>query len=158
MEIKFDVKMTVPVMYDYMMYCTLTAAQFWIAVAMGIMLIAVFAVNHNPLYIIAGLVVIVYLPIERYIQAKKQIALNPVFKETLSYTVTEDKMSIDVLEEHMDAEWSSLVKVRSTKKSLILYTNRVAATIFPKEALGSDYDKVVEIIKRKVPAGKVKIK
>ena len=58
----------------------------------------------------------------------------------------------------MDAVWSSIVKVRSTKKSIILYTNRVTATIFPRESLGEDYDKAVELIRRGVPAERVKIK
>lgn len=157
MKIEFDVKMTTPVMYDYMMYHTITGIQFWMAEVIGVMLCAMFFVAHNLLYILAGIVVLIYLPIERYIQAKKQVTLNPVFKETLHYTLDDDKMSVDVLEEHMDAEWDSVVKVRSTKKSLILYTNRVTATIFPKEALGADYEKAVELIKKGVPAERVKV-
>ena len=158
MKIEFDVKMTTPVMYDYMMYHTLTGIQFWMAVAIGVMVFVMFAVNLNPLYLIAGVVVIVYLPVERYIQAKKQVTLNPVFKETLHYTLDDEKMAVDVLDEHMEAQWSSIVKARSTKKSLILYTNRVTATIFPKETLGEDYEKAVSLIKKGVPEGRVKIK
>ena len=158
MKTEFDVNMTTPVMYDYMMYHTLTGIQFWMAVVIGLMVCVIFFVNHNPLYLFAGIVVIVYLPIERYIQAKKQVTLNPVFKETLHYTLDEDKMAVDVLDEHMEAEWNSITKVRSTKKSLILYTNRVTATIFPKESLGEDYNRAVELIKNGVPAGRVKIR
>lgn len=158
MKTEFDVNMTTPVMYDYMMYHTLTGIQFWMAVVIGLMVCVIFFVNHNPLYLFAGIVVIVYLPIERYIQAKKQVTLNPVFKETLHYTLDEDKMAVDVLDEHMEAEWDSITKVRSTKKSLILYTNRVTATIFPKESLGEDYNRAVELIKNGVPAGRVKIR
>lgn len=157
MKIEFDVKMTTPVMYDYMMYHTITGIQFWMAEAIGVMLLAMFFINHNLLYIIAGLVVLVYLPIERYIQAKKQVTLNPVFKETLHYTLDDTMMAVDVLDEHMEAQWDQVVKVRSTKKSLILYTNRVTATIFPKESLGEDYDKAVELIRNGVPANRVKI-
>lgn len=156
--IKFDVKMTTPVMYDYMMYHTITGIQFWMAEAIGIMLIVMFCVNHNLLYIIAGLAVLVYLPIERYIQAGKQVALNPVFKETLHYSLDAEKMTIDVLDEHMEAQWEQVVKVRSTRKSLILYTNRVTATIFPREALGADYDKAVELIRNGVPSDRIKIR
>ncbi|MCR5421631.1 MAG: YcxB family protein [Lachnospiraceae bacterium] len=158
MKVEFDVKMTVPVMYDYMMYHTVTGVQFWLVVAIAVMLGCVYPYSKNPLYILAAVVVLVYLPIERYIQAKKQVALNPVFKETLHYTVDEEKMSVDVLEEHMDARLDSIAKVRSTKKSLILYTNRITATIFPKEAMGEDYDKVVKLIRQGVPAERVKIK
>ena len=145
-------------MYDYMMYHTVTGIQFWLVIAIALMLICVFPYMKNPLYLIAALVVVAYLPVERYIQAKKQVTLNPVFKETLHYTLDENKMEVSVLEEHTDAPWESVEKVRSTKKSLILYTNRVTATIFPKEALGSDYDKAVEIIKNAVPAERVKIR
>ena len=48
MKIEFDVKMTVPVMYDYMMYHTLTGVQFWMAVAIAAMLWVMFFVNRNP--------------------------------------------------------------------------------------------------------------
>ena len=158
MKIEFDVNMTTPVMYDYMMYHTLTGIQFWMAEAIGIMLLIMFFVNHNPLYILAGLIVLVYLPVERYIQAKKQVTLNPVFKETLHYTLDDDKMAVDVLDEHMEAPWDQVVKVRSTGKNLILYTNRVTATIFPKEMLGENYDKAVELIRKGVPSERVKIR
>lgn len=158
MEFKFDVKMTIPVMYDYMMYHTITGMQFYLAIGIGIMAFAAFIIDHNPLYLIAGLVMIAYLPVERYIQAGRQVKLNPVFKENLRYTLDEEKMSIDVKDEHMEAPWDTVVKVRSTKKSLILYTGNVTATIFPKESLGEDYEKVVSLIKDKVPDGRVKIK
>ena len=158
MKTEFDVKMTVPVMYDYMMYHTFTGIQFWLVVAIGLMLICMFVYSHNPLHIICAFAILAYLPVERLFQAKKQVTLNPVFKEKLHYTLDDEKMSIDVLDEHMDAAWSSIVKVRSTKKSIILYTNRVTATIFPRESLGEDYDKAVELIRRGVPAERVKIK
>lgn len=158
MKIEIDVNMTTPVMYDYMMYHTLTGVQFWMAVAIALMLWAMFFVNRNPLYLLAGIVVLVYLPVERYIQAKKQVTLNPVFKETLHYTLDEEKMAIDVRDEHMEAPWDSVVKVRSTKKSIILYTNRVTATILPRESMGEDYDKAVDLIKKGVPAGRVRIR
>ncbi|MBR6487161.1 MAG: YcxB family protein, partial [Lachnospiraceae bacterium] len=80
------------------------------------------------------------------------------FKETLHYTLDEEKMAIDVQDEHMEAPWDSVVKVRSTKKSIILYTNRVTATILPRESMGEDYDKAVDLIKKGVPAGRVRIR
>ena len=157
MKYEFDVKMTTPVMYDYMMYHTITGMQFYLAIGIGIMAIAAFVIDHNPLYLLAGIVMIAYLPVERYIQAGRQVKLNPVFRENLHYTLDDDKMSIDVKDEHMDAPWDTVTKVRKTKKSLILYTGNVTATIFPREALGSDYDKVVSLIKDKVPNGRVRI-
>lgn len=158
MKLEFDVKMTTPVMYDYMMYHTITGMQFYLAMGIGVMAIAAFVIDHNPIYLIAGLVMIAYLPVERYIQAGRQVKLNPVFKENLHYTLDDEKMSIDVKDEHMDAPWDTVSKVRSTKKSLILYTGSVTATIFPREALGADYESAVRLIKEKVPAGRVRIR
>ncbi|MCR5001621.1 MAG: YcxB family protein [Lachnospiraceae bacterium] len=158
MKLEFDVKMTTPVMYDYMMYHTMTGMQFYLAIGIGIMAIAAFVIDHNPIYLIAGLVMLAYLPVERYVQAARQVKLNPVFKENLHYTLDDEKMSIDVKDEHMDAPWDTISKVRSTRKSLILYTGSVTATIFPREALGSDYDKAVTLIRDKVPAGRVRIR
>lgn len=158
MKLEFDVKMTTPVMYDYMMYHTITGMQFYLAMGIGIMAIAAFVIDHNPIYLIAGLVMIGYLPAERYVQAGRQVKLNPVFKENLHYTLDEEKMAIDVKDEHMEAPWDTVTKVRSTRKSLILYTGNVTATIFPKESLGGDYESAVRLIKDKVPAGRVRIR
>ena len=158
MKLEFDVKMTTPVMYDYMMYHTMTGMQFYLAIGIGIMAIAAFVIDHNPIYLIAGLVMLAYLPVERFVQAGRQVKLNPVFKENLHYTLDDEEMSIDVKEEHMDAPWDSVTKVRSTKKSLILCTGSVTATIFPRESLGADYEKAVRLIKDRVPEGRVKIR
>ena len=157
-KIEFDVKMTKDIMYDYMMYHTFTMPQFYLTVAVGLMSCAVFFVNRNAMYIIIGLIVIGYLPVERYMQAARQVIANPVFKEDLHYTLTDEGMALDVLEEHMDAKWDMVVKVRSTKKSLFLYTNGMSATIFPREALGEDYDEAVRIIRNGVPKERVRIR
>ena len=158
MKVEFDVKMTWPVMYDYMMYHTVTGIQFWLVVAIAFLLVCSFPYTKNPLYLILAVVVLIYLPVERLFQAKKQVTLNPVFKERIHYTLDEKGMSVDVLDEHMEAEWDKVVKVRSTRRSLILYTNRVTASIFPKESLGDDYEKAVSLIRGGVPKERVRIR
>ncbi len=158
MKIEFDVKMTKDIMYDYMMYHTMTLPQFYLALAVGLMSCAVFFVNHSALYLIIGIVVIVYLPVERYLQAASQVSSNPVFKEALHYTLTDEGMAIDVMGEHMDAEWDKVVKVRNTKKSIFLFTNGMSASIFPKESLGEDYDRAVSLIREHVPKERVRIR
>ena len=49
-------------------------------------------------------------------------------------------------------------KAVSTGRSIILYTSRVNATIFPKRQLGDQKMAVVEMISTHMPPAKVKIR
>ena len=58
----------------------------------------------------------------------------------------------------MKNEWSVVEKVVSTRKSIIVYTSRVRAIIFPKEFIGDQYDELITLIRENLPAAKVKIR
>ena len=55
-------------------------------------------------------------------------------------------------------EWGNMYKAVSTPKSIILYTTRVNAFIFPRKDLGTDIPKLMEIISVNMDPKKVKIR
>ncbi|MCR4922746.1 MAG: YcxB family protein, partial [Lachnospiraceae bacterium] len=92
-----------------------------------------------------------------YLQAKKQM-LSPAFKEPQHYKLTEEGIEITVCGEQDSAPWAAVSKVVSTNKNIILYTNKVRASLFPIEDLGSKKVEVIEMISTHVDPKKVNIR
>ncbi len=158
MQIQFDVKMTTGKMYDYMLHHTFTSFQGILGEAVGVLLIAAFVASGKWLYLIAGVTVVLYLPVALYMNAKKQILLSPVFKEVLHYTLTEEGITIRVGDEEDSQEWKDMCKAISTGKSIIVYTSKRNASIFPKSDLGDQKMAVIEMISRHMDPKKVNIR
>ena len=158
MKIEFDVKMTTAKMYDYMLYHTFRSFAGIMGEVVGIMLIACFFAAHKPLYLIAGIIVVFYLPVSLYINAKKQVMLNPVFKETLHYTLDDEGISITVGENSDSQKWADMHKAVSSCKSIIIYTNKINACIFPKADLKEKLPDVIRMISTHMEPKRVTIR
>ena len=61
-------------------------------------------------------------------------------------------------EDEMVQPWAAVVKASSTNRSLLLYTSKVNAWIFPKRDLGEKRQDVIEMIATHVSPDRVKIK
>lgn len=83
---------------------------------------------------------------------------NPTFKETLHYKLDDEGLTITQGEAEAKQKWEDMHKAVSTGKSIILYTSRVNATIFPKRQLGDQKMAVIEMISTHMPPAKVKIR
>ena len=81
-----------------------------------------------------------------------------MFKKPLHYKLTEEGIEVSQGEEVQSQKWEDLYKAISTTRSLIVYTSRVNATIFPKRDLGEKASAVIEIISTHMPPKKVKIR
>lgn len=158
MQIEFDVKMTTGKMYDYMLYHMFTSFQGILGEAIGVMLVAAFVASGKWVYLVAGVVVMLYLPVALYMNAKKQVLLNPAFKDILHYTLTEEGITIRVGEEEESQAWKDMRKAVSTGKSIFIYTSKRGASIFPKEDLGEQKMAVIEMISTHMEPKKVNIK
>ena len=88
------------------------------------------------IYLIAGVVLIAYLPGALFLRAVRQVQNTPAFKKPLHYKMTEEGISVSQGENEENQSWDSCVKAVSTGRSIILYTSRTAASIFPKEIWG----------------------
>ena len=110
------------------------------------------------LYLIFGVVVLVYLPWTLFIRSKKQYLANPAFKELLHYTFNEEGMTVSQKDTSEQIAWENLYKAVSTPKSIVLYTSPVNASIFPKKDLGERKAALIEVISTHMPPKKVKIR
>lgn len=157
MEIEFDVKIDSGVLYDYMLHHTFTGGAGVLGSAVGALGIVAFFMNGYPLYLILGVVILFYQPVALYLRAKRQ-SLNPVFKQPLHYKMNEEGVSVCQRETEQFQKWEDMYKAVSTGRSLILYTNRVNASIFPRKDLGERQTDVIAMISRNMPPKKVQIR
>lgn len=158
MEIEFDVNMTWKDLYDYMLHHTYGSLSGLIgAVAGALMVVAGFS-GAGGLCTIAGVIILLYLPITLLLKAKQQFLANAAFKKPLHYKLTEEGIEVSQGEEVQSQKWEDMHKAVSTTKSLIVYTTPVNATIFPKKDLGEQASAVIAIISTHMPPKKVKIR
>ena len=61
-------------------------------------------------------------------------------------------------EEKQLVTWDLFTKATASRKSILLYTSKVNAFIFPRRILGEDINTLVQIISLNMPASKVKIR
>ncbi len=158
MEVEFDVKITPSALYDYMLFHTYTSASGLIGAVVGALLVVGFFMGCGVVFLIAGIVILAYLPWTLFIKSRQQYLANPAFKNPLHYKMTEEGVEVSQGEEVQSQKWEDMYKAASTPRSLLLYTSPVNASIFPKKDLGDKASGVIRIISTHMPAKKVKIR
>jgi hypothetical protein len=86
------------------------------------------------------------------------VANTPAFKKPLHYKMTDDGISVSQGESEERQSWDSCYKAISTGKSIIIYTSRTTASIFPKSDLGDKKDALVQMVSTHMSPKKVKIR
>lgn len=158
MEVEFDVKITPGVLYDYMLYHTYTSAAGLIGAVAGALMVVAYFMGAGILVLIAGIIILAYLPWTLFLKSRQQYLANPAFKTPLHYKMTEEGVTVSQNDETQGQKWEDMYKAVSTSRSLILYTSPVNASIFPKKDLGEKAPGVIEIISTHMPPKKVKIR
>lgn len=158
MKLEFDVKMTTGKMYDYMLRHTFTSFSGIVGEMLGILLVVGFFLYGQWAYLLIGVVCVFYQPVALYLRAKQQVLSNAIFKEPLHYTLDETGITVSSGDNQDSIEWSVVYRVVSTSRSIIIYTTRVNACIFPKADMGDIKDDVIRMISTHVDPKKVNIK
>ena len=158
MELEFDVKMTPAAMYDYLLYHTYSGMSGIVGAIAGAFCIIVFAANKYPIYLIAGIIILAYLPISLFLKANQQVQGTPAFKKPLHYKMTEEGITVSQDGNEEMQNWDACYKAVSTRSSIILYTSKTTASIFPKKDLGEKKDSLIQMISTHMPPNKVKIR
>ena len=157
MGVEFDVKIDAGALYDYMLRHTYSSAAGILGTAVGALGIVMFLMNGYPLYLIFGGFLLVYQPVSLWLRAKKQ-AQNPAFSKPLHYRMTEEGVAVSQGGEEQFQRWELMHRAVSTGRSLILYTGRVNASIFPRKDLGEKQAEVIAMISKHMPPKKVQIR
>lgn len=159
MKVEFDVKIKAADLYDYMLAHTYSGFSGIFGTAVGALFIIVFCTAPDQfLYLAAGIVILFYTPCSLFLKAKRQAATNEFFKKPIQYTLTEEGVSVMQGTEVMELPWEAITKASSTNRSILLYTSKINAWIFPKRELGEKKEEVIRMISAHVSPDKVKIK
>ena len=158
MELEFDVKMTPAAMYDYLLHHTYSGMSGIVGAIAGAFCIIVFAANKYPIYLIAGIIILAYLPISLFLKANQQVQGTPAFKKPLHYKMTEEGITVSQDGNEEMQSWDACYKAVSTRSSIILYTSKTTASIFPKKDLSEKKDSLIQMISTHMPPNKVKIR
>ena len=117
-----------------------------------------YGVTGYVIWLIAGIVLLAYLPWSLFLKSKQQMLSTAAFQNPLHYRMTEEGVEISQGEAKEFQKWEHMWKATSTGKSIILYTSPVNACIFPRADLKGNEVAVIEMISKHMPVNKVKIK
>lgn len=156
--LNLTVKIEAGDLYDYMLMHSYNSPAGILGSAFGAVLILFAIMTQQWIFIILGVVMLLYLPWTLFIKSRRQILSNPSFQEPLEYTLDEEGLTVSQGEAQEKMAWEDMYKAVSTGRSIILYTSRVNATLFPKRQLGDQKMAVIEMISTHMPPKKVKIR
>lgn len=156
--LEFDVKIEAGDLYDYMLRHSYNSASGIIGSCFGALLVVLAASTGQWLYLVFGLIILLYLPWTLFIRSRKQVLTNASFQQPLHYVLDEEGLTISQGEDSVQYLWGEMHKAVSTGRSIILYTSPVNATIFPKRQLEDKKAALIEMISTHIPPKKVKIR
>ncbi len=156
--LELDVKIEAGDLYDYMLRHTYNSASGILGSCFGAMLVVLAVGTGQWLYLVLGLIMLLYLPWTLFVKSRRQVLSNASFQESLHYCLNEEGVVISQGEETVTYPWEQMHRAVSTGRSIILYTSPVNATIFPKRQLGDKKTAVIEMISTHMPPKKVRIR
>ena len=155
---EIDVQIKASDLYDYSLRHSYTSLGGLLSTIVGVLMrYAYFAKNASPLYLIFGLIVVFYIPINLFLMSRQQ-AMQETFQKPLHYAFYENGMEVsqDDLKELIG--WDYIVKAVATSKSIIVYTGKNRASIFPRRDLQPDATALIRVLSTHVDPKKMKIK
>lgn len=154
----FDVKITSGILYDYMLYHTYTGPSGLLGNCMGALMVVLFFYNGNILALIGGLVVLAYTPWTLFLKSRQQMLRTASFNEQFHYELSAEGIQISQGDDTLMLGWDGLYKAVSTRQSIIVYTSKVNACIFPRKDLDGQAVEVIRFLSEHLPPSKVKIR
>lgn len=165
MKVSFDVNMTDEAMTSFMYYHTYSHFTGILGIILGIVAVglAFFTYgNANPvfslMYLVFAFLFLLWTPFTLRSKAKQQRKNTPMFNKAITYTLDEEGITTTQDDIKSQIKWEELLKVVSTKKIMIFYVTRVRAFIAPRECIGEQYEKTLEIIREHLDPKKIKVK
>lgn len=146
MSVEFDVNMTTGKMYDYMLRHTFTSFAGIVGELLGIVLMIGAFVYGQWAYLAIGIVCVFYQPVALYYRAYRQVKSNEAFSKPLHYRLDDKGITVTSEDTTESLPWEKMYKAVATMRSVIIYTGRVNACIFPKEDMGDVKDDAMAII------------
>lgn len=164
MNTEFDIKMTTGAMYRFLMYHAYHSFSGIFSILAGAALLVYFFVKlpdggtNHWIYLLFGVLFLLYQPWTLYTMAVRQAKLNPVFKEPLHYVLSDEGIAATQGENESRIMWDAVKKVRSTRRCIFVYTGDKNACIWIREQMGDKEGEACGALKKYVPEKLVKLR
>lgn len=150
MSAEFEVTITDKDMFRFNIYHAYHGFQGILATLVGLWVLFMAVITFSEvsllytiLYVVLGIVFLVYVPGNLYLRSKKQISSSDVLKNALRYKIDDKGVHVFQGEQTADLEWKQIYKMVSTKRQLLIYSSRVNAYVIPKEAIEDQYETIL---------------
>lgn len=164
---KLKVQLTKEYLFDFLLYHTFSKASGFLVNMLGMCVIVVGAVmqfmgrisfGQFVLYVIAGVLFLGYTPLQLKHRAKKQMEVNPEYRDPREYIFSEDK-GISVIRngEETVYDWSRIQRTVTTPKTIGIYYGKDMAFIIPKEAFGDRFVPIMQMVVRHIGLNNVRL-
>jgi hypothetical protein len=163
--IELDVNMTFEDMYRFNLYHVYHGSQGILSIVLALMLVAISLMTwgdvnvvYNVLYLLAAVVLVLYVPLSLRSRVKKQMKTNEAYQHPVHYTFDETGVTTSVGEQQASIPWKQLYKIVSTKRMVLIYGGRIRANVVPRDQMGDTYDAVYELAKAQMESYRFKMK
>ena len=156
--LSFDVTMSSSIVYDYLLRHSYSSAAGLLGSCFGAFGLIMFAATQAPAYLIMGLIVLLYLPVTLFQRSRMVMLTNAAYKKPLTYRFYEKGFDVSQDEAKSSIEWTGCTKAVSTKKSIIIYTGKNNASIFPRDQIPGGAAGLISLIARYMEPKRIKIR
>jgi hypothetical protein len=171
----FEVQLTADDMYKFHLYHTYSHVNGIISLLIGVIAIvagfwnlAQGGTTYAAMYLVIGVMLLVYQPIFLKTSAKKQVSATEVLKRPITYTFREDGVLVHTplklpRQKHSasgtDAllTWNMIGKAVLNKNQLLLYAGKSGAYIIPRQLLADREEDVKTILREHLGKKQLKL-
>lgn len=165
MPLEFDIKLESRDMFRFNMYQTYSGFSGWSSILFAIALfgLAIYSygdvsLTRTVMYVLIGIVLLVYMPGTLWLRAKQSIKASPVLSNTLHYVVDGDGFTVTQGEASGVLAWKQIYKMVATKHLVLVYSNRINAYVIPRKQLGDLYVPLAKLAREKLPKYRFRMK
>ena len=164
-EIKFSVQMKTTYMFDFLYWHSYHGITGIINYALSFAGIAALIAGFGKgnamvtvMLVALALLFTVINPLSLLYKAARQVKKSPLFAKPLQYVFDENGFSVSQEEQCDTAKWDSVVFIRETEKSIILYLGAANALILPKKDIGTQLADFKALLHEALPQQAKKLK
>ncbi len=159
--VEVDVKLTAADIFDYLLMHVYNSAWGNFLTVLGTLMVLRTLITGAWGWLVLGVIILLGMPVALYVKSSRQCGAEE-FCADVHYRMEEDALTVTrTVSERKESTqflWADMYKAVSTNRSIILYTSKNEAEIFPKQDLGDQRAAVIEMISTHMAPDKVKIK
>ena len=165
MKLQFNVQMSRQYLFDFFLQHTYRTLRGKFSLLAGLAMIPLCVLTWNRVgrmfsvcYIFFAVFFLLLMPGKLWIKADQGFKRTPVYRKPFTYKV--DSTGITTIQNAQTGhlKWNQVEKVIDSQLCLYVYINKADAYVWPKAAVGKNYQKLLELLKKHVDARKLKIR